>query len=229
MSDATAKPAPTPLAVDVVSDVVCPWCFVGKRRLEKAIALSDVPVSIRWRPFQLDSTIPPEGKSRRDYLIGKFGSEERVQQLFDNLNEAGEREGIAFAFDRITVSPNTLDAHRLIFWADDAGQQDAIVEALFRAYFLEGRDIGDIAVLADIAASAGLDRDAIAARLASEEDRVAVHNEIAGAQLSGVTGVPTYILLNRYAVVGAQPPEQLAEAFAAAAGQLPGSGQHAAE
>jgi len=206
-----------PLKIDVISDVVCPWCFIGKRRLEKAIVVSDVPLDIRWRPFQLDSTIPPGGKSRRAYLEGKFGSEERIRQLYDNLSAAGETEGIPFAFERIQVSPNTLDAHRLIRWAGRSGVEEQVVEALFRAYFLEGRDIGDHAVLADIAAAAGMEHERVAARLASEEDREAVQAEIATAQQMGVTGVPTFILLGRYALVGAQPPTELARAFEAVA------------
>lgn len=206
-----------PLRIDVISDVVCPWCFVGKRRLEKAVAASDVPLQIHWRPFQLDPTIPPEGKDRRAYLEAKFGTEERIRQLHDNLAAAGEAEGIPFAFERIKVSPNTLDAHRLIRWAEESGKQEEIVETLFRAYFLEGRDIGDHAVLTEIAASAGMDRESTAARLASDEDREVVQSEIVSAQQMGVTGVPTFVLLGRYALVGAQPAPELARAFLAVA------------
>ena len=204
----------TPLAVDIVSDVVCPWCFIGKRRLEKAIAISDVKPAIRWRPFQLDSTIPPEGKNRRAYLEAKFGSPERIRQMHENVAAAGRGEGIPFAFERIAVSPNTLDAHRLIRWSAEAGLQDKIVEALFSAYFLQGRNIGDRAVLAEIAAGSGMNRDQIAARLASGEDRESVRGEIAEAQRIGVTGVPTFILDGRYGLVGAQPAEEIAAAFA---------------
>ncbi len=203
-----------PTKVDVVSDVMCPWCFVGKRRLEKAIAQSATPLHIRWRPFQLDPTIPPEGKSRKDYLEGKFGSQERIDELLGSLSVAGEAEGIAFAFERIEFAPNTLDAHRLIRWASEGSdRQAAIVEALFRAYFLEGRHIGDHGVLADIAAAHGMEHEAVAARLATDEDRTAVEAEIAAAQRIGVTGVPTFILDQRYALVGAQPPDVLAEAI----------------
>jgi predicted DsbA family dithiol-disulfide isomerase len=202
-----------PLKVDVVSDVVCPWCFIGKRRLETAMADIAVPLEIRWRPFQLDPTIPPEGKDRRAYLAAKFGTTDRVRQMQDRLVEAGEEEGIPFAFERIKVSPNTLDAHRLIHWAGESGKQERIVDALFRAYFLEGRDIGDHAVLADTAAAVGMDRAEVAPRLASGEDRASVRAEIAAAQQMGVTGVPTFILLGRYALVGAQPAAELARAF----------------
>ena len=202
-----------PLPIDVVSDVVCPWCFVGKRRLERAIASAGVPATIRWHPYQLDPTIPSGGKSRREYLLAKFGSEDRIRQLHRNIESVGAAEGIDFAFERIAVSPNTLDAHRLIRWAGEAEAADAVVEALFRAYFLEGRDIGDRAVLADIAASCGLERDDVARRLASDEDLAAVRAAVQAAQQLGVTGVPTFILAGRYAIVGAQPAETLAQAF----------------
>jgi predicted DsbA family dithiol-disulfide isomerase len=205
------------LTIDVVSDVVCPWCFIGKRRLEKAVAAAGVPVAVRWRPYQLDPTIPPEGKSRRDYLEAKFGSPERIRQLHERVAEAGCGDGIDFAFEAIAVSPNTLDAHRLVRWAADSGVQDRIVEALFRAYFLEGRDVGDHEVLAEIADAAGMDRGAVRARLASDEDRAAVRAEIDAAQQMGVTGVPTFILAGRYALVGAQPAEDIAEALSVAA------------
>jgi predicted DsbA family dithiol-disulfide isomerase len=201
------------LTLDVVSDVVCPWCFIGKRRLEKALGLADVPLTIRWRPFQLDPTIPPEGKSREEYLRRKFGSDERIRRLHDNVANVGAKDGIDFAFDRIAVSPNTLDAHRLIRWAGAAGVQEEIVEALFRAYFLEGRNIGDHTVLVSIAAAAGMDREMVAARLASEEDRAVVRQEIEAAQQMGVSGVPTFIIASRYALVGAQPAEELAAAL----------------
>ena len=229
-----------PLAIEIVSDVVCPWCFVGKRRLERAIASAAVPatksgtpdfgmfdeqsgnirVAIRWHPYQLDPTIPPGGKSRREYLVAKFGSEDRIRQLQRNIENVGAAEGIDFAFERIAVSPNTLDAHRLIRWAGDAKTADAIVEALFRAYFLDGRDIGDRAVLADIAASCGMEPDDVARRLASDEDLAAVRAAVQAAQQLGVTGVPTFILAGRYAVVGAQPAETLADAIASIATRI---------
>lgn len=202
-----------PLPIDVVSDVVCPWCFIGKRRLERAIALADVSVVIRWRPFQLDATIPSEGKSRRDYLEQKFGSLERIGKMHEHIAKLGAELGIPFAFDRIEVSPNTLDAHRLIRWAAESNAQDPIVEALFRAYFIDGRNIGDAEVLAEIAASAGLDRKSVAERIASDDDRAEVQADVAGAQRIGVTGVPTFILADRYGLVGAQPPEELARAL----------------
>jgi predicted DsbA family dithiol-disulfide isomerase len=179
------------------------------------VTAADVPLRITWRPFQLDATIPPEGKDRRAYLEAKFGSGERIRQMQANVASVGTAEGIHFAFDRIEVSPNTLDAHRLIRWSAESGHQEAIVEALFRSYFLDGRNIGDRAVLADIAAEHGMDRDRVAARLASAEDRETVEAEIAAAHRIGVTGVPTFILGNRYGLVGAQPAEEISRAISA--------------
>jgi predicted DsbA family dithiol-disulfide isomerase len=210
-----------PLAVEVISDVVCPWCYVGKRRLEKAIAAAGIPLTIRWRPFQLDSTIPPEGKPRRDYLQAKFGSAARIEQIYDALAETGRTEGIAFDFERIEVSPNTLDAHRLVRWSEAEGVQDGVVEALFRAYFIDGRDVGDHSVLAEIAGGCGMDRASVAARLASEEDRQAVRAEMETAQRMGVTGVPTLVLAGRYALVGAQPAEEIGAALRRTAADRP--------
>jgi predicted DsbA family dithiol-disulfide isomerase len=202
-----------PITVDVISDVVCPWCFLGKRRLEQAIALSKLPLTIRWRPFQLDPTIPPEGKDRRAYMEAKFGSMEKIGAIHEHITKLGAELGITFAFDRIKVSPNTLDAHRLIRWAGEAGKQEDVVEALFRAYFIDGRDIGDKSALSDIAEATGMDRAEITQRLATDDDKAEVRADIVGSQRIGVTGVPTYILANRYGLVGAQPAEELARAF----------------
>ena len=205
----------TPLTVDVVSDVVCPWCFIGKRRLDRALKEVSMPVAVRWRPYQLDPTIAPGGKPRREYMEAKFGSAERIHGIHARLESEGHAEGIPFSFDRIEISPNTLDAHRLIRWAADSGVQDAIVEALFRAYFVDGLDIGHADVLADIAEGAGMDRNEAQARLASEEDRAAVSGEVQALRGAGVTGVPTFIIAGRYALVGAQPAEAIAEALRA--------------
>ncbi|MER9775041.1 DsbA family oxidoreductase, partial [Mesorhizobium sp. M0220] len=137
------------ITVDVVSDVVCPWCFIGQKRLDKAIAAVDIDVHIRWRPFQLDPTIPPEGKNRRDYMVAKFGSEQRIREIHARIEPLGEAEGISFAFDAIKVAPNTLDAHRLIRWAGTAGEavQNRLVRRLFQLNFEEGANLGDHAVL----------------------------------------------------------------------------------
>jgi predicted DsbA family dithiol-disulfide isomerase len=161
-----------PLVIDVVSDVVCPWCYLGKRRLERAVALVPATeVVVRWHPFQLDPTIPPEGLDRADYMRRKFGDDpSRLDAVHDRLVAFGQEEGIDYRFDAIARSPNTLDAHRLVRWTPVAGQ-DGIVEALFKAYFTEGRDVGDHAVLADIGSRFGLDRKTILARLQTDEDR----------------------------------------------------------
>jgi predicted DsbA family dithiol-disulfide isomerase len=205
------------IPVDVVSDVVCPWCFIGKRRLGRALGLRPgTPVAVRWRPFQLDPTIPAGGVDRTAYLTGKFGSAERIGEMHQRIAELGRAEGIAFDFGAIRMSPNTLDAHRLIRWAAQAGQQDAVVEALFRAYFEEGRNIGDADVLADIAAAVGLPRQEIAKRLAGDEDKAAVQQEIAMAGELGIRGVPFFIFDSRYAVSGAEAPETLAAALESA-------------
>src|SRR5690242_1068364 len=157
------------LAVDVISDVICPWCYIGKRRLEKAVASLGVPVKVRWLPFQLNPTMPKEGISRREYRTRKFGSWERSLELDAQVAAAGAAEGIHFAFDRIERTPNTLDAHRLIWLADKEGVQDAVVEALFRAYFTNGRDISNRQALIDVVAEAGLDRSRAKATLDSND------------------------------------------------------------
>lgn len=203
-----------PLSIDVVSDVVCPWCFIGKRRLDKARALRpDVPVAVNWRPFQLDATIPPGGIERRVYLERKFGSAERIAGIYARVAEAGAEEGIAFRFDRIERSPNTLDAHRLIRWAQGAGAQEAVVDRLFDFYFLDGRDIGDPVVLAAAAEQAGMDGGQVADQLSGDADRQAVVDDISAAARLGISGVPYFIFAGRFGVSGAQPAEALAEAI----------------
>ena len=209
------------LRIDVVSDVVCPWCYLGKRRLERAVALvPEIAVTVQWRPYQLDPSVPPEGMSRRDYIVAKFGGLSALDGAHQRLTDYGRAEGIDYHFDRITRSANTINAHRVVRWATAEGKQEPMVERLFAAYFGEGRDIGDLAVLADVAGEAGLDRAAIAARLAGDDDRTTVEAEIADAYRIGVTGVPTFILAERYGIVGAQSAETLAGAIRQAAAKL---------
>ncbi len=202
--------------VDVISDVVCPWCYLGKRRLERAIGLlPQLEFAVRWHPFRLDPTIPPGGIDRRDYLTGKFGSLDAIAATHANLTALGNREGIVFRFGAITRAPNTVDAHRLIRWASVIGLGEVMVERLFRAYFTEGIDVGDRSALVGLAAELGLTGD-IAARLASEEDSSEVIAEVEEAYRIGVSGVPCFIIDRRYAVVGAHPPETLVEAISQA-------------
>jgi len=207
---------PAKIAIDVVSDVVCPWCFIGRQRLAKALeSLPDVEAEVRWRPFQLDPTIPPEGKDRRAYMLAKFGSEERLRQIHANILPLGAAAGIDFDFEAITVSPNTLDAHRVIRWASGNGGdvQDRLVGELFSRYFERGENVGDHAVLIDAARSAGMDDAIVASLLPTDADRQEVETEVATASRMGVTGVPCFLLAGKYAVMGAQDTVTLAKAI----------------
>jgi predicted DsbA family dithiol-disulfide isomerase len=205
------------LHVDVISDVICPWCYVGKRRLEKATAVVGGPVAVRWLPFQLNPAMPKEGVSRREYRTKKFGSWERSQELDARVVGAGEAEGIHFAFDRIERTPNTLDAHRLVWLAERQGVQGAVVEALFRAYFTEGRDISHRQTLLDVVAEAGLDPHEAEAVLNSGGGLEAVKEADALARRLGVDGVPFFIVNGTITLSGAQQPEAFLEAFKRAA------------
>lgn len=219
------------VGVDVISDVVCPWCFVGQRNLERANALlSNIDVPVRWRPFQLDPTIPPEGLERESYMLLKFGSRERIAAAHDRLREIGMAAGINFDFEAISIAPNTLDAHRVIRWAGGADDrvQSRLVAHLFRLYFEEGQNIGDRAVLISAAGEAGMDRAVVESLLPTPADRQEVQAEIATAQRMGVTGVPCFLLEGRYALMGAQPPEALADAIRKVA-EAKASGEFAAD
>jgi predicted DsbA family dithiol-disulfide isomerase len=198
--------------IDVVSDVICPWCFLGKRRLDVALAAMDKDVFIRWRPYMLDPTIPPEGLDRQQYMLNKFGAE-RLATLHDPLIEAGREIGVPYKFDLITRTPNTLDAHRLIRWAHTVERQTEMVERLFVAYWSEGKDIGNRDVLAQCAGEAGINAEQIRELLGTEQDVAETRAEIEHATNIGVTGVPTFILAQSYALVGAQSPEVLADAI----------------
>lgn len=194
--------------LDIISDFVCPWCYLGKANFETALrSRPDHPFEIRWRPYQLDPTLPPEGVERAGYLEAKLGGAARVAEAHARLEQLGTEAGITFRFDRITRAPNTLDAHRLIRWAEPAALQTAVAGELFRRYFEAGEDISDPAVLTDAASAAGLDGAAIARLLAGGSDRAEVTAEIAEANAMGVTGVPTFVLARQYALSGAQPPE----------------------
>ncbi|MBZ9854597.1 DsbA family protein [Mesorhizobium sp. CA13] len=204
------------ITVDVVSDVVCPWCFIGQKRLDKAVAAAgEVDVHIRWRPFQLDPTIPPEGKDRREYMLAKFGSDEHIRQIHARIEPLGEAEGISFAFGAIKVAPNTLDAHRVIRWAGAAGEdvQNRLVRRLFQLNFEEGANIGDQAVLVEAARETGMDASVVETLLPTDADVEAVRTEIATASRMGISGVPCFLLEGKYAVMGAQDVDTLADAI----------------
>ena len=206
------------LSVDVISDVICPWCFIGKRRLEKAIAAHGEPVKVQWHAFQLNPTMPREGISRREYRIRKFGSWERSMQLDANIVAAGKDEGIHFDFDRMERTPNTVDAHRLIWLADKDGVQDAVVEALFRAYFTEGRDISNQQTLIDVVAKAGLDRGKAEAVLKGDEGMEAIKKAGDEARRLQVDSVPFFVVNGKITLSGAQQPDTFLEAFRQAGG-----------
>ena len=198
------------MQIDIVSDTICPWCFIGKRRLERALEQrADIAFELRWRPYRLDPTVPKSGMERKAYLRAKFGDGPEVAQRGEVIRALGEKEDIAFDFARIQRTPNTTDSHRLIRWAGTAGVQNAVVEALFSAYFEEGRDIGDPATLEWLAAQAGMDVDLVHELLAANADVELVEKEDALAHRMGIQGVPTFIFANKYLVSGAQEAEAL--------------------
>lgn len=207
-----------PLTIDIVSDVICPWCFIGKRRLETALAIYESPATVHWHPFQLNSAMPPEGVSRREYRTKKFGSWERSQELDARVIAVGKEEGIDFAFDRIERTPNTLDAHRLIWLAGKEGLQDSVVEGLFRAYFIGARDISNRQTLLDVVAEAGLDRTSAEALLAGDDGVEAMNQAEALSRQHGVDGVPFFIFNGKVALAGAQHPRTFLDAFKQAVG-----------
>ena len=209
--------------IDVVSDVVCPWCYIGKRRLEAALARlresePDLPIQVRWHPFQLNPDLPAEGIDRRQYVETKFGGPERARQVYARVGAAGETVGIPFAFDAIQRQPNTLDAHRLVAWAQsrNEGDPEALVEALFRAYFLEGRYVGDREELVRLAEAAGYDPTDARTFLDSDELKDAIADADLRARSMGISGVPFFIFGGKTALSGAQEPEALLDAIAKA-------------
>jgi predicted DsbA family dithiol-disulfide isomerase len=201
------------ICIDIVSDVICPWCFIGKRRLERALA-AEAPGSIvvGWRPFQLNPDMPAEGMSRKDYLRAKFGTDDGGER-YKHVVAAGLEEGIPFAFERMQRTPNTVRAHRLIRMAEKHDLADAIVEALFVAYFAQARDVGDLDVLADVAGAAGLDAGEARRYLASDEDDALIRAEDKYARELGIQGVPCFVIERKYMVSGAQPAELFADVF----------------
>ena len=207
------------ITVDVISDVICPWCYIGKRRLEKAITALDGKheVRVHWLPFQLNPDMPREGVSRKEYRIKKFGSWERSQELDAKLIAVGEIEGIHFAFDRMERTPNTLDAHRLIWLADQNRCQDAIMEALFRGYFSKGQNISNRQILIDVVAEAGLERRQAESLMNSDDGIEAIKEAERLSRRYGAGGVPFFIINNEITLSGAQPSETFLNAFRMAA------------
>jgi predicted DsbA family dithiol-disulfide isomerase len=198
------------MQIDFISDTVCPWCFIGKRRLARAMAQRpDINFDVRFRPFRLDPTIPKGGLERRAYLTAKFGEKGGIEEAQRVIAAEGAKEGIEFDFAAIERAPNTLDSHRLIRWAAMTGVQDEVVERLFAAYFENGEDIGDIRILADIADVSGMDGAQIADMLEGDQDLALVEREDHLAREMGVTGVPAMIFANKVAVSGAREPEVL--------------------
>lgn len=202
------------MQIDVFSDPICPWCFIGKRRLERALAARPaIPASINWRAFQLNPAMPTTGMDRDAYLTTKFGSATEADRLYRHIGQVGAMEGLGFRFDAITVTPNTVDAHRLIRFAGLHACQDVVVEHLFSAYFMRGLDIGERQVLLEIGEDAGLEVGLLDHYLSSTEDVEAVRNEDMHARQIGIEGVPCFIVNGRYALSGAQEPEAFFSLF----------------
>ena len=194
--------------LEIISDPVCPWCYLGAANLMRAVSAGDAhPFALAWRPYQLDPEIPPEGRDRAAHMAAKFPDPDQLAQAHARIAAMGEESGITFRFDRITRAPNTLDAHRVIRWAEPEGLQTRVAMTLFRRYFELGEDISDPGVLRSAAEEAGLDGAVIAELLDGESERAALLAEAEAAREMGVTGVPTFLLGGRYAIAGAQPPE----------------------
>jgi len=215
-----------PVRIDVVSDVVCPWCFIGKRRLEKALALRPgVAVEVHWRPYFLNDWIPREGMSREQYLTTKFGSPERYKGIAQRVTAAAAEEGLTYAADKMKRQPNTLDCHRLIRWAEGIGKTAEMKQKLMDLYFTQGADLTDRDTLVKAAADVGLDADTVRAALAIDQDVAEVEQEAQSAKAAGIEGVPCFIFGGKFAVSGAQSPEYLVDAI----DRMAQAGQAAAE
>jgi predicted DsbA family dithiol-disulfide isomerase len=196
------------LSVEIVYDLICPWCYLGVRRLLRTFRRRpDLLFDLTWRPFLLNPDMPRTGMARPDYVIRKFGGEERAKRLYASISELGRREGVAFAFDRIRRTPSSIDAHRLVRFAARYGRADALVEALFSVHFTEGYDIGDHGVLAAVAVACGLEAVETAAFLASDNETESVHADNLRAHRLGINGVPCFVIGGRHAIAGAQEPE----------------------
>ncbi len=215
------------ITIDVVSDIVCPWCYLGKARLEKALELTagQVDVDIVWRPYQLDPNTPPEGVDHHARLAEKFGGKDKVDSAHKQITDMGKEVGLAYDFDAIKLTPNSLDAHRLLHWALAMGPdvQNKLAGLLFKANFEDGEFLGDHSVLTRLAVEAGMEKDVVERLLASDADIDSVRQEISTAQQMGISGVPCYIVNQKYAISGAQMPETLAGALLSIASESQGS------
>ncbi|XUM21976.1 DsbA family oxidoreductase [Bradyrhizobium oligotrophicum S58] len=203
-----------PLIIDVVSDVVCPWCYIGKKRIEEALKLvPDVPVEVNFRPFFLNPWVPREGISREQYLTTKFGSVEAYKGIAGRVVAAAEQEGLSYHPDRVARQPNTIDCHRLIRWAGEIGKAPEMKQRLMELHFRDGGDLTDVEVLVQAAADCGLDAEVVRKMLATDEDVALVSAQAQEAAEKGISGVPTYVFAQKYAVSGAQDPQMLARAI----------------
>ncbi|MFN3232309.1 MAG: DsbA family oxidoreductase [Alphaproteobacteria bacterium] len=208
------------MQIDVISDSICPWCYIGKRRLEQALAQRpDIHFEVLWRPFQLNPETPPGGWDRKEYLEAKFGDKEQAKGVYKMVRAAAEEEGLDFALESQKRLPNTVNSHRLNHWAQTAGVQDAVVEGIFKKYFIDGEDIGDPEVLVSVAEEAGMEADVVRKLLEGDADRELVLKEESVARNMGVTGVPCFIIDKKLALVGAQEPDMLLRAIDHAAQQ----------
>lgn len=202
------------MQVKIISDTICPWCFIGKRRFERALAMRPQEnLDVVWEPFQLNPTMPAEGMERKSYLAAKFGGPERAERQNERLQQTGKEEGIDFNFGAIQRTPNTVNSHRLVHYAGLSGCQQAVVEALYCAFFFDGRDLGDLTVLTDIGAANGLDRTELDRYLRSETDRAYIQALDEQARQAGITGVPCFVIDGKFAVSGAQAPEIFHQIF----------------
>lgn len=205
------------MKIDIIFDTVCPWCYIGKRRLEMALSMRpQIKAKPNWRPFLLNPEMPPEGIDRTAYLVKKFGSESRVRRIYGAIGEAGQSVEIDFAFDRIDKTPNSVDSHRLVRFAHERGLADEVAEALFVEFFINGRDIGDLRVLTEIGAANGLDAKQVEAYLNTDADVDTIHDENVRAHRLGINGVPSFAFNEKFVISGAQEPQVLVRMLDAA-------------
>ncbi len=205
------------MKIDIIFDTVCPWCYIGKRRLEMALSMRpQIKAKPNWRPFLLNPEMPPEGIDRTAYLVKKFGSESRVRRIYGAIGEAGQSVEIDFAFERIDKTPNSVDSHRLVRFAHERGLADGVAEALFVEFFINGRDIGDLRVLTEIGAANGLDAKEVEAYLNTDADVDTIHDENVRAHRLGINGVPSFAFNEKFVISGAQEPQVLVRMLDAA-------------